>query len=121
MTCQQLPPQGPATPANVMRELWNKCADRMTTEELKWFSRASETAMLQLSNLQETTVGLACLVSDDTKENKRIVAGNFQSPHDVSVLLFSIAESIESARGLLEVSSEADLRLSHPELYRVKD
>lgn len=120
MTCQQQPPKGPATSANMMSELWEKAADHLTPDELKWFARADEEAILQLANLHDTTVGLACLIASDTPKEGHVVSGNFQDTREVSTLLFAIAQGIDSARGLLEVAGCAASRLEHPELYRVK-
>ena len=105
-------PTGLASNANVIEELWLRCADRLTAEELKWFTSASETAENQLLNLRIVTEGLGHLIGGDK------TAGNFQSQSDTPNLLFAISESIDAAKAMYDVSNAAYHRLLNPELYR---
>lgn len=121
MTCQEKSIRGPRDSATITQELWERCADKLNKQELEWFAGAHDAAELRLRNLVVLTEGLGCLIGSDSQSEGHLASGSFQSHHDVPNLLFSLSESINSALALFEVSSAAQERLSHPDLYKVKD
>ncbi|MDR2838923.1 MAG: hypothetical protein LBV49_10250 [Azonexus sp.] len=102
---------------NVVTELWDRCADQLTPEELEWFSGAGESADSFMQNLEEVIDGLCCLVGADNKENTKHPVGSFQESGSVATLLFFIGQSVNHARALVEVSNSADLRLRRPDAF----
>ena len=100
---------------NIMMELWKRAAPTLTKEELKWFSAADDIADCATIALQETVIGIGCLVSEDEPN------GNFQSREDVPGLLFHIANSLDQIRSLHAVAKSADIQLCRLEQYRVLD
>lgn len=106
---------------NIMVELWERTSHTLTDKELEWFSCATEQAEDSLIALKQTVESNGCLVLNDANLEKGIKAGNFQSAHDTSDLLFTIANQIENIQGLVHVGKSADHRLKNPELYRESD
>lgn len=106
---------GVATVESMMTVLWERTADRLTTEELEWFAGSSEYARMQARQLSKVIESVGCLVCSDAKT--KTGAGNFQSGNDVSTLLFSIAHSVDTIAGMMDVSDSAQHRLSNPDLY----
>jgi len=100
---------GVAHTANVMRELWERERDSLHPDELRWFSGASENALLLLENVSEILDGIACLVQKDKTE---FPSGSFQNTFDLPHLLFGIAESVRAAQALAYVGSDARYYLS---------
>lgn len=104
--------------ANVVDELWERTADRLTTAELEWFAGASETAVLAMQNLEDVIDGIGCFVSNDNPGQDRAPCGHLQTPRDMSALLFFLSDSVRHARSLVVVSDAARSRLENPGLYR---
>lgn len=100
---------------NIMMELWDRAAPTLTKEELNWFSGADDLADCATIALQETVVGIGCLVNEDEPN------GNFQSREDVPGLLFHIANSLDQIRSLHAVARGADIQLYRLEQNRVLD
>lgn len=103
--------------ANIVDELWERSAGRLTTAELEWFAGASETAVQTMQNLEDVIDGIGCFVSNDTQSNGSVRCGHLQSPQDMSALLFFLSESVRHARSLVMVSEAAHSRLNNPGLY----
>lgn len=110
--------QGVRNVANVVEELWERAADRLTTAELEWFAGASETAIQSMQNLEDVIDGIGCFVSNDEPRQGRVPCGHLQTPQDMSALLFFLSDSVRQARSLVTVSDAARSRLANPELYR---
>jgi hypothetical protein len=111
-TCNTAPRKfGPCTAASVMSFLYNRMG-KMDADELRFLSRASETACHMATNLASTVSGIGCLVSWDEQEGK-LQAGNFRSGSDeVSALLFNISEQIAVIGEMANIGSEAAFSLS---------
>ncbi len=106
-----------------MFELWEHNAASFSKEQLEWFSGATDYAGMLASDLQDVIEGLGCLISEDgarseDKTNRSLCAENFQSHHDIPMLLFFIARSLDNIQGLIEVGDSAKDRLAFPERYR---
>ncbi|MCB6182973.1 hypothetical protein LIN78_05350 [Leeia sp. TBRC 13508] len=100
------------TLANVMNMLWDKSKSSLSYEETKWFSNAVYEAERLFANQMSTIEGLACLVADDHN------TGSFQDKQSVSSLLFSIAQTMEAGKTLLDVSLAAQFQLDAMECAR---
>ena len=107
--------RGVASVERMMTKLWERTADSLTTEELTWFADSSEYAKLQARQLSYAIEGIGCLVSADSENNHG--AGSFQNGDSISTLLFTIAHSVDTIAGMMEVSDSAQHRLANPELY----
>ncbi|HET7831819.1 MAG TPA: hypothetical protein VFK88_02530 [Gallionella sp.] len=101
-----------ATARRIMSELWDRAADSLSTEELKWFAGSSEFTRMQARNLSEVVEGIGCLIGSD--EN----AGNFQEAGSVTTLLFNISHSIDTIAGMMEISDFAQDRLINADHYQ---
>ncbi len=100
---------------NIMMELWKRAAPTLTKEELSWFSNACDLAESATISLQESIVGIGCLIYEDGESG---TAGNFQSSKDVPDLLFHIANSLDQIRGLNNIGMLADHRIEHFKRWR---
>lgn len=103
--------------ANIVDELWERSADRLTTAELEWFAGAGETAVQTMQNLEDVIDGIGCFVAHDSPSDGRAPCGHLQSPQDMSALMFFLSESVRHARSLVTVSESANRRLKNPSLY----
>lgn len=105
--------------SNMLHELWERTASRLSESELEWFARASEHASHIVGNLRHVVEGIGCLVANDgSLQNIGDKSGNFQSADSVSSLLFSIENQLDSVQGLMNIGSSASNRLRNPDLYR---
>ena len=91
--------------------LWNKAVNHLTTQELEWFSNLSSPAAMEADNLAEVTENLGCLIYNDKE------TGYFKSAGDVATLLFNICHQIDTIRGLIHISCDAECRLKHPDIW----
>jgi hypothetical protein len=98
---------------NVTEMLWERAADNLAEDELKWFIGATGEAERAIRNLTAVVEGIGCLVTGDDSNT-----GNFQSKADVSSLLFCIGESLRHVGALAHIGDSAAYRLAHPDLYR---
>lgn len=104
--------------ANIVDELWERTADRLTPSELEWFSGAYETAIQTMQNLEDVIDGIGCFVCGDKPSGERGRLGYLQNPQDTSALLFFLSDSVRQARSLVTVSGAARSRLENPDMYR---
>lgn len=102
-----------STISNAMMTLWGKSKSKLTEDELQAMSDLSDTAQFTANNLRQIVEGIGCmLLADDSAIHQ---AGNFRTADSVSTLLFSIAGQIDLIDGLIQVSSEAQHRLTEIE------
>ncbi|WP_157198065.1 hypothetical protein [Methylomonas sp. DH-1] len=106
---------GATSAANTIRALWNKVEGNLTTSELEWFSRLSDEAVVtEMLNLECAMSALGLTINSDDS------SGAFEDKGNVASLLFSLSNQIGVIRELAIISSDADCRLRHPDLYSVK-
>jgi hypothetical protein len=101
----------PLTFSSALLKLWDQAADNLTLEELHWFSDFDFVDMATM-DLHDVIEGIACLVVNDQRENNHLITGYFQSPEAISILLFTIANSVDALRGLGFVANDAKHRLA---------
>jgi hypothetical protein len=99
--------------ANIIYTLWERVADGLTADELKWFAQATGEAERATRNLIEVVEGIGCLIAGDDGN-----IGNFQSKEDVPTLLFHIGHSLDHISMMAYIGGSAAYRLGHPDLYR---
>lgn len=98
--------------SSAMSELWNRTADKLTKEELHWFSCSIGHAQTTAINASDAASQVACLVSSDTD------SGALQHKESVANYLFHISEQFNLIHGLLDIGMSAKDRLVNPHLYR---
>ena len=107
---------GVMTLANVMATLWERAADHLTNDELKWLTDAGERAAYLLANAADVAEGIGALVGADTPGSSR--AGSFTGGGDTATLLFFLADTMEDARMLSEIGANAEYRLQRSQVGR---
>lgn len=107
---------GVCTAESVMFELWERTAPSLTTEELRWFARATDQAQNILTAMTPVVESIGGLVSHDGN-TQGVRAGNFQGADDVPGLLFNITHQLQTIAGLIHVGDSAAQRLYLPEAY----
>ena len=112
---------GCASAGNVMKELWEITASRLTKKELKWFSGATDVAIFQAEKLAHTVELIGCYLNDDTQPDKTTGNRGGWFAGNEPQLLWSIADAVDCIRGMVYVGGCASDRLVHPELYRSLD
>lgn len=91
--------------AKIIKTLWDAAdADRLTDEQLAALVLGDESG-INLGNLGDIMGGIACLISNDTD------AGNFQSRHDLPLLLFGFSSAIRAEAEAAYVSNQASAEL----------
>ena len=70
-------------------------------------------------NMRFVLEGIGCLTTaDDGGEGPhKVRSAYFEDQHQLSRLLFFMADAVDTIRGLSVVSSGASFRLLHPDLY----
>lgn len=85
--------------------LWEKAANHMTEDELKWFSNLSSEAHIQTSDLAEALESVFCNMLENEDEN-------------VSSYIKNFSHQAAAISGMLLIGTSATHRLLHPELYK---
>lgn len=107
-------------PNNILLSLFEAAKDKLSSKDLYNLSALSDTAEMELYQLERTIEGLACLVSDDTEENKNgAICGSFQAADSTAGLLFLIKNNLSHIRGMLQVSSAAEYNLTGLHAYNL--
>ncbi len=78
----------------------------LSTEDLRALAQGENIAC-EVNRLAKTLSGLACLISEDGRQDKPS-AGNFQHSSDVSELLFSIGEILEAQAECVFIASQVE-------------
>ena len=92
--------------SNALFHLWAKSADRLTADELEWFTGFIGEAETETQNLSDTVMGIGCLIDAD----------NFSGAESASTLLFNIAHQLDTIQGMIHIGSQAAYRLNNPDL-----
>lgn len=104
-----------ASASNIMIELWLRTADDLTPKELEWFAGCGETIMCQTLNLSEVIANLGCMISSDGESKHG--SGNFQDGSEVSTLLFTLSNQLDTIGGMTGIAAYASHRLTNPDPY----
>lgn len=97
--------------ANALGVLWGKAKDNLAKEELEWFSNLSTTVIMETINLEDTLSALGCTINSDDS------SGAFEERNNVASLLFSLSNQIGIIKELVEISSDANYQLLHPQRF----
>lgn len=106
------PSIGIPTTSNALRYLWEKSADRLSNDELKWFADLNDKAGDEADELSRIVMGIGCLIGSDKS------AGNFQSAASVAGLMFNLSHQLDTIAGLAQISTQAQERLDYPAYYK---
>ncbi len=98
--------KGPLDTQTIMSELWERAADSLSKEELKWFTGATQQAECAVDSLNMTIRALAHAVAEGNDKE-----GAFSEPCYLSNLLFHTSFSLEAIQGLLFIGDAAQLQL----------
>lgn len=102
------PGWGAFGPGEALQVLWMKSHRDMTTGELQWFAEGAASFVSEFSKqLEDVLIDTASLVASDGSRKGQMRAGSFESPSDVSNLLYSVAHQISLLNGMAEIGSEA--------------
>lgn len=98
----------------LLLDLWGRCADTMTADELASVHSGVDNAATDLLLLSETVSSVATLANSDlgTKGN---IAGSLD---DASNFLYSIANQIETLTAMIEIGDDAIGRLIRRSGYK---
>jgi hypothetical protein len=99
--------------STVVQNLWDKAADRLTPEELKWFAGAWDE--LLLLNLIDVIEGIGCLVNEESGHETG--SGAFQTASSVAILLFYLKDALLQVNALTNVAMKANNRMCKPDFY----
>jgi hypothetical protein len=111
-------PDGIPDIAHAVEYLWERSADNLTEDELKWFAHSFEHVGVMNRNLTAVVEGIGSFVCFDEKEKGGVNVGCFQSAHDVPKLLFFIAESLKHIDALTTIGDSATHRVICPQYNR---
>jgi hypothetical protein len=107
--------QGAPSLSRVVHELWERADDRLSPDELEWFSEALTRAEFVCGNLEKMLVDIDCLVLENGKTDGTY--WTFQAPDEFFTLMCVTAETVDNIRALIEIGDSAAYRLLHPELF----
>ena len=104
-------PTGEPGAFNLISELWERAAPNLDHETLAWFAGAIDQAEDVAVHLQESMVGIGCLMGGGRDGIGQARAGNVLSGHDAPALLFAAAHAIDTIRALNLVGDAASQAL----------
>jgi hypothetical protein len=88
-------------------ELWERCVDTLTDDQLASVGRGIDNAASELCTLSKTMSDVATLISADHR-SESLRAGTLD---DASVFLYSVASQIETLTAMIEIGDAANSRL----------
>ena len=90
----------------------NTKLSKLPDQDLWKLSMMSETAEGEMRNLAELMRGIGCLVGTDGYAENICRSGSFQNSSEVSSLLFSLSDTLQSQIEALCIASNADVILN---------
>jgi len=95
----------------ILDNIWEHAKPTLSKKELTRATYLIDNTSNYLRSLSKTIEGLACLIAHDTEENCKSVVGSFQDSNSVFNLLLTIHDSLEVARALIDIGSDAHYQL----------
>ncbi len=98
----------------LLGELWERCADTLTDDQLASVASGVENAANDLCVLSKTVSDVATLISADHQREGGLRAGTLD---DASMFLYSVASQIERLTAMIEIGDAASDRLIYRSRY----
>lgn len=94
-----------ATPstANALQILWDKASNKLTVDELKWFSDLAETASHELKSISENLDSMNALIAFD--------GSSAQEKQSILTLLSATSNQLKNIATAVAISDEAAFKL----------